>query len=588
MTSDRQHSTTADSRPIREAMTHPMTPLNEPSNEQWDAVVIGSGLGGLTAAACLAGSGLKVLVLERHDIAGGNATVFRRHHDGDEYEFDVGVHYIGECQDGGLFPSILNSLGVGDRITFRPFDQDQFDTVILPGLEVKIPAGWDQYIANVIEAIPEDRAAIERCMGTLRDVARQARERYIPGASTPVFDEWAYRSLAELFDACELSPKARAVIDHWSGLYAGPPSRSAVVMHAVIADHYMQGAFYPEGGGQVIAARLVQAIEAHGGEVRCLSSVAQVLIENRRVTGVELSDGSVIETDLVVSNADHIRTVRNLVGREHWDPSTLQFVDEATMTLGLAVAYVVVDVDLTVGRPNTNYHVFAGDDPEAVYAALDDGRLPDGDWAYLAFASMKDPDNPHLCPPGYTNFQIMTLAPRGYEFWGVDTGPAEGGRYRRDDVYRSRKAEITERMLDAAESVLGPFRDHIVHLETATPLSHERYTHATGGTSYGYLHSPEQSGPNRPSNRTEIDGLWITGANTTSGHGIAGAMTGGVTCAGQILDRRNLLIEVILGAQLIDPATIPPDPDDFDPMHVSRGAKLRARPTTGARSPQPA
>src|SRR5438128_1268336 len=75
--------------------------------ERWDAVVIGSGLGGLTAAACLAGSGRRVLVLERHDVAGGNATVFRRHHEGDEYEFDVGVHYIGECQEGGLFPAIL-------------------------------------------------------------------------------------------------------------------------------------------------------------------------------------------------------------------------------------------------------------------------------------------------------------------------------------------------------------------------------------------------------------------------------------------------------------------------------------------------
>ena len=555
--------------------------------ERWDAVVIGSGLGGLTSAACLAGSGLRVLVLERHDIAGGNATVFRRHHEGDEYEFDVGVHYIGECQEGGLFPAILNGLGVGDRVTFRPFDQDQFDTVILPGLEVKIPAGWDNYLANVVEAIPEDRAAIERCLGTLRDVARQARERYLPGAETPVFDEWAYRSLAELFDECELSGPARAVIDHWNGLYAGPPSQTAVVMHAVIADHYMQGAFYPEGGGQVIPARLVQAIEAHGGEVRFLTSVAQVLIEDRRVVGVELADGSVIETDLVISNADHIRTVQNLVGREHWDPATLAFVDDATMTLGLAVAYVVVDVDLTAGRPNTNYHVFAGSDPEAVYAALDDGRLPDGDWAYLAFASMKDPDNPHLCPPGHTNFQIMTLAPRGFDFWGIDTGPADGGRYRRDDVYRARKAEITERMLDAAESVLGPFREHIVHLETATPLSHQRYTHATGGTSYGYVHSPDQSGPNRPSHRTEIAGLWITGANTASGHGIAGAMTGGVTCAGQILDRRNLLIEMILGAQLIDPATIPADPDDFDPMHISRGAKLRARRTKPTPSPSP-
>ncbi|MEZ5247802.1 MAG: hypothetical protein R2713_00860 [Ilumatobacteraceae bacterium] len=268
----------------------------------------------------------------------------------------------------------------------------------------------------------------------------------------------------------------------------------------------------------------------------------------------------------------------HLVGPEHWDPATAVFAEDAQMTLGLVVAYVVVDVDLMADRPNTNYHVFSGTDPEAVYAPLDAGELPDGDWAYLAFASKKDPDNPHLCPPGHTNFQIMTLAPRGFEFWGVDTGPAEGGRYRRDQQYRDRKAEITERMLVAAERVLGPFRDHIVHLETATPLTHQRYTHASGGTSYGYEHSPGQSGPHRPAHRTEIEGLWVTGAGTVSAHGIAGAMSGGVICAGQILDR-HLLIEVMLGAPLVDPAAIPADPPDFDPVLVSRGAKLRAMRT---------
>ncbi len=545
-------------------------------NERWDAVVVGSGLGGLTSAACLAAAGRRVLVLERHDVAGGNATVFRRHHQGVEYEFDVGVHYIGECQPGGLFPVILGALGVGDRIHFRPLDPDQFDTLVMPGLEVRIPAGWDEYIERVVQAVPGDRAPIERCLTTLRDVAREARNRYLPGAETPTFDLWAHRALGELFDECELSPTARAVIDHWNGLYAGPPSQTAISMHAGIIEHYMHGAFYPEGGGQVLAARLVQVIEAHGGEVRTLARVTRVLVEGRRVVGVELGDGSIIDTSLVVSNADHRRTVQHLVAAEHWDPATRTFAETATMTLGLVVAYVVVDVDLVADRPNTNYHVFGGDDPEQVYAALDAGRIPDGTWAYLAFATKKDPDNRHLCPPGHTNFQIMTLAPRGFEFWGVDAGPADGATYRRDEVYRRRKSEMTERMLDAAEQVLGPFRDHIVHLETATPLTHQRYTHATGGTSYGYLHSPGQSGQNRPSHRTEIDGLWLTGANTSSGHGIAGAMVGGVVCAGQVLGR-HLLVEMMLGTTLVDPSHIPPDPPDFDPVMISRGARLRAR-----------
>ena len=213
-----------------------------------------------------------------------------------------------------------------------------------------------------------------------------------------------------------------------------------------------------------------------------------------------------------------------------------------------------------------------------LYADLDDGRLPDTKlpFAYIAIASRKDPGNEELCPPGHTNFQIMTLAPRGYDFWGVEAGPADGEQYRRNETYRARKQEITDRLLDAAEGVFGPLRDHIVHVETATTLSHERYIHSTGGTSYGYLHSPDQVGEHRPQHRTEIDGLWVVGANTVSGHGIAGGMTGGVFCASNILDR-PLIVEMYMGTKLIDPAAVPPDPQPFDALEYSRGAALRAK-----------
>ncbi|MEI7547459.1 MAG: hypothetical protein WCK21_05300 [Actinomycetota bacterium] len=253
------------------------------------------------------------------------------------------------------------------------------------------------------------------------------------------------------------------------------------------------------------------------------------------------------------------------------------------MTLGLVCTHVVIDTVLE--GPNTNHFLFPDYRTDDLYAELDDGRLPEGQvpFAYIALASRKDPSNAELCPPGHTNFQIMTLAPRGYEFWGMQAGPADGEQYRRNEVYRARKHDLQERLLAAAETVLGPFRDHIVHVETATTLSHERYTHSTGGTSYGYMHSPDQVGDGRPDHRTEIDGLWLVGANTTSGHGIAGAVTGGVFCASKILDR-PLIAEMYMGAKLVDRASIPADPDPFDALEYSRGAALRAKRADRVRS----
>ncbi|MFI9322061.1 phytoene desaturase family protein [Kitasatospora aureofaciens] len=558
-------------------------PTARAGEERYDAIVVGSGLGGLVSAAYLAADGRRVLVLEQHDVAGGNAHVFRRRR---KYEFDVGTHYIGDCGPNGIFPAILSGLGVRDRVTFRPMDNEQgFDRIITPTATLDVPAGWDAYRDRLRAALPEEAEGVDRFVHIARTVSGATRESLVGHHMVELFREqpdtmrWARRSrsLAEALDHCGLSPKARTLVAAQAGNYGTMPDGITFAEHAAMLDHYMRGAYYPEGGGQTLVAAFVEALESYGGELRTRCEVRRILIEQGHATGAELADGTRVSAPLVISNADYRRTVLDLCGGEQAFPADLVArTRAAAMRGGLVTVYVALDTELP-GLPNANIWWHGSDDMEAAYAAMvesweRDGTVDSIPQLLFSFASHKDPGAAAVCPPGHSNFQLMTLCPPGYGFWGVRGGPVDGEPYRRDAAYQARKRHFTELMVTAAEKVIGPFRDRITHLEAATPLSHERYIRGTGGTPYGMARWGNVS--QRPDVRTDVEGLYVVGQNIRFGSGLSAVATGGMAAAGQILGRQ-LLPEVAAGAVLGDPAKLPDRGPDWDPLLVSRGLARR-------------
>jgi phytoene desaturase len=562
------------------------------SERQWDAIVIGSGLGGLTTAAYLTSNGLRTLVLEQYDVAGGSSHVFRRKR---AFEFDVGVHYLGDCGPGGGIPTILRGVGLEGRIEFLPMDPAGFDTLFFPDLTFRVRRGWENYVRDLVDAFPGERRGLRKCVGVLRRIAVQAmaggppsgpRQLLLAPLRAPTLVRWSNRTLADLFDACGLSERARAVLSAESGTYGAPPSRVSVLMHAVLIDHYLRdGGYYPKGGGQVIAAHLLDVVRSHGGDVRTRARVEKILVEGGRAAGVRLSGGEELRASVVVSNADLKRTYLDLVGSERLRARTVERLSRMRMSLPLFCVYLGLDIDLSERMPNTNYYLFPNWDAESSYEDCYQGRFPEEPPVYLTAASVKDPHTRALAPPGHTSLQLMTIAPAQHSHWHVGEGPAAGGRYSRNPAYRAVKEELTERMIEGAAQLIPDIREHIVWQEAATPITHERYTLATGGTSYGLEHSPDQWGLRRPRSKSEIDGLFLAGASTFYAHGVLGVMLGGVACAGAVLGR-DLHAEIARGAVFADPGLLSAGGPDWDPLEACRRLSgKQPRPTTASEPP---
>lgn len=564
------------------------------SGTKWDAIVIGSGMGGLTTAAYLAANGKRTLVLEAGEVLGGCTHVFRRK----QFEFEVGVHYLGDCGTDGAIPTMLRALGCGDRIDFLPMDPDGFDTIVYPEVTVRVPRGWDAYLANLVAAFPADADGLATFIGVLRALGEatdritspdSVRGAAVLAARAGTAAVWAMQPLGRLLDACQLSNGARSVLSSQAS-YLSPPHRAATMVHAGFLHNYIRdGGWFPAGGGQVFAAHLASVVRAHGGDWRTHARVRRIEVEHGRVTGVRLEDGERIDADVVISNADLKRTFGELVGRDKLPWWALRRVDGLRMSLPLFNVYLALDIDLRGRMPVTNYFSYPILEPsEIAFDLLDrageltEPRISDlysKTPGFVSVQSVKDPGCARIAPPGYTNLEIMTAAPADYRFWGVQTGPYDGGRYRRGSKYLDRKEEFTEVLIDRAAVVIPNLREHIVWQEAASPITQERYTLSSDGVSYGIDLGWQQFGPLRPSPRTRIKGLFLAGASTSWGPGVEGAMASGVGAAGAVLGR-NLGKEIRAGRVYADASALPDIGEDWDPlMEVGGPEHQRFAPT---------
>ena len=527
-----------------------------PVPDDVDVAIIGSGLGGLVAGATLARRGLRVALFESHSVAGGCATQFARGPRSARYHFDVGLHYIGDCGADGAIPRILR--GVGIDLDYVPMDQDGFDTLLFPDLQFRIPAQVEVYRERLVALFPRERRGIDRYVRLLEQVMRAGKRMDAKGGKMGLSDLFALgrdlyalgknqnRTIGAVLDDCVKDVRLRAVLLGQSGDYGLPPSKVSAFLHLGLAGHYFRGAYYPRGGGQVIADSLAREIERSGGTVHLRRGVDRILVEDGRAVGVRLearAGGAMrdVRARVVLSNADLRLTLERLVGLEHLPASWVARVPQLEMAAALFMTFLGVRADLTkLGMRATNYWQFDSYDMEGFYEGAGAGGADTSPirsrGCYVTSATLKDPQSAaHHAPAGVSNVEVMTIVPGHSARWHVSGDDAAAFRYKDNAPYRALKATLEQQMVDRLERILPGTRDAIVYRESATPVSHQRFARATDGTGYGLAATPAQFMKNRPGYRGPLPDLYLCGASTRAGHGIVGAMMSGAQAARRIL-----------------------------------------------------
>lgn len=501
----------------------------------YDVIVIGSGMGGMTSAAALSRFDRKVLLLEQAPHLGGLTHSFSR----GSFSWDVGLHYCGLFRPDQQGGKLLDWLS-GGAVEFRSIGT-VYDTLHFPdGVEIAIGRPVEALKQELKDRFPDQGSNVDAYFEALEsaDEAMMAvsAERSMPEPFRSAHRLWngrriekyCGRTTSEVVAQYVSDPRLAAVLTAQWLTYGGLPTEASFGIHAKVISHYLDGAGYPVGGASSIAKGLVPPIEAAGGRALTGTPVSAVLIEDGEAVGARTSSGQEFRAPVIVSSIGAGETVKRLLPTEIQPQEWAAEIRDMRPSACHFELYLGLEGDISKHGATRSNHWF--------YESWDVGEMLWSDTSaplrggFVSFPSLKDEEH----EPGDSNHhtgQFMVLAD-----WSTVADFVEGGARERPDDWAVFKESVAKRMLDYFASKFPALAELIVFHELGTPLATARYTAHEQGGFYGLETTPRRVLSDALGPRTPVPGLFISGQDAMT-PGIAGALFGGMLCAAAIEPR---------------------------------------------------
>jgi len=494
---------------------------------EYDAVVIGAGNGGLTAAATMAQKGLNVLLLERHNIPGGAATSFCR----GRFEFEVALHQLsglGTPQKPGLLRMQLDKLGVTDDLEFVELS-DLYHVALPDGFRITLKTDRDETIAVLQEKFPYEREAIQNFFDLMAAYANDmigafifrdpepSREKY------PNLYKYAFRSSKKMLDEYFSDPLLKAILSVYWGYLGVPPTRLAFGYLAMIFFQYMEfKPYHVKGGSQALSNAILNKFLSYGGTARFNCGAKKIIARDGQVKGVVTDNEETISTEFVVSNASQISTYTRLLAQEHVSQDSMLEMKGRNLSSSAFTMFIGFDCEpeqLGIAE-STNFLMTSSDISDTILDRMQRLDIQDE----LMVLSCYDIADPEFSPPGTCQANVVTL--KYGEPW-LRIPPRQ---------YHDVKYRCAESMLKRIEQIYPAARNHIEEIEVGTPLTHMRYLGHPEGAIYGYEQLTKDSLFFQPGRYSPIQGLFFAGG-WSGDCGFEPTLRSGISAAKSIIRR---------------------------------------------------